>query len=305
MTGFGSLIFGTISGAIRIITTKRFSPEYLLELIQRHKITDMVVPPVYLDLMLKSPYLEDYDISSLRKCLVGGSTVSDELRKKMQAHMIPEGEVMVVYALTENAGIVSFTMNKDKTNCVGKLTPRTKVKIVADDGSHLGNGAIGEICVKTGARFLGYYENSKATETTIDENGWIHTGDVGYFDEDGYLFLIDRVKDIIKYNGYQIWPSELEDLIMKCEGIQQVCVVGVKTETNDLPTVIAVKAPDSNLKPDDVIHFVNKKVVKFKQIRGGCFFVDKLPLTNTGKVQKKQVKALATNFYNHFILNQD
>lgn len=138
----------------------------------------------------------------------------------------------------------------------------------------------------------GYYKNEEASRQALDKEGWFRTGDIGYIDEEGYLYLVDRKKDILKYMGNQVSPSEVEAIIQQIDGVEQACVTGVPNEsgTSDLVTAVIVKHSSSPLKAEDVIERVAKHLSDSKHLRGGVFFVEQLPMTSNGKVVRRMVR---------------
>lgn len=135
------------------------------------------------------------------------------------------------------------------------------VQIVDDEGRRQGPNVDGELYVKTTFRFLGYWGDDMATAETVDKDGWLHTGDIGHFDENGFLYVVDRKKDILKYRNYQISPSELENLILRCDGVANVCVVGIPDDVStDLPAAVVVKAAGKDVSCEMIEGIVKGKL---------------------------------------------
>lgn len=177
--------------------------------------------------------------------------------------------------------------------------PNTRVKIADDNGNLVGPNENGELLVKLPCSLLGYYKNPEANENAFDDEGWLKTGDIGYFNDLGHLYLVDRKKDIIRYHYFHIFPTEIEQVIQKLEGVKEVCVVGVP-EPSVWETLVAVvvRLPGSNLKEEDVSNIVANELTDYKKLRGGVFFVDEdLPKTGSSKVQRRLVKANAEKLY--------
>lgn len=170
-----------------------------------------------------------------------------------------------------------------------------------DAGNPLDIDQEGEILVRAGlCTFMGYYGNSEATAEMLDSDGWLHTGDIGRVDEDGLLYVVDRKKDIIKYNGYQISPTELETVIQSVPGIINVCVTGVPVPGNDLPAALVVKRNDeANAEIETVIvETVRARLGDYKQLRGGVYFVKELPMTPSGKILRRGCRDILVTMYN-------
>lgn len=142
--------------------------------------------------------------------------------------------------------------------------------------------------------FQGYYNNQAASDNATDENGYLRTGDIGFIDENGYVFLIDRKKEVMKYKGYQVGTTEIEDVIKSIEGVEMVCVVGIPDPVcTNLPAAVVVKNEEfDELSEDFIVDYVAEKLPEYNQLHGGVYFVDELPMEN-GKIQKRFVKVIA------------
>lgn len=157
----------------------------------------------------------------------------------------------------------------------------------------------GEICLRSAHQFLGYWNNEEATAASFTDDGWIKTGDLGYFNEAGILHITGRDKDMLKYMGYQISPAELEAIIEHLDGVLACCVVGIADPIyGDLPATAIVKSPDSSLTEEAVEQAISKKVSNQKQLRGGVYFLDELPRTVSGKIRVRALRELLTHLYN-------
>lgn len=171
------------------------------------------------------------------------------------------------------------------------------MKVVDEDGNPLNQNEQGDLLIKTPCPFLGYYKDLEATENSV-ESGWLKTGDVGYFNNEGHLFLVDRKKDLIRYNYSHIYPTELEQLIQTLDGVLEVCVVPIKSlEYYEFPAAVVVKIKDSDLKEQDVLDIVAKNLSDYKKLRGGVFFVDQIPRTKTDKALRRIVTETANILY--------
>lgn len=200
------------------------------------------------------------------------------------------------YGITEIGGGVSVNLTGKKCS-VGVTVPNVDVKIISEEGVSLGIGQDGEICVKSIFSFIGYYGDENETKSILDTEGWLHTGDIGHFDNDGNLYLVDRKKDILKYKGYQISPTEIEGLIGQNSGVSVVSVVGIPDEiATDLPAAVIVRK-NSNVTEEEIFDLVAKNMSDFKKLRGGVYFVDSIPMTISGKIQKNKVKDIAIHLF--------
>lgn len=300
LSGFITLINTSIVGAIRVITTESFSPELFLYIVEKYKVTVAMSSPSYVALLLQSDRLSQSSLSSMKIFWCGGSYVAEELTKKMNKYLI-NGRVQVAYGLTEIAGMLSANNTTKNLNSVGKLVFNAKVKLIDDNGRPCGINETGEICCMPVYPFLGYFGDEENTKQILKEDGWLHTGDTGFFDADGYLYIVDRKKDILKYMNYQISPSELENIILTCDGVSNVCVVGIPDLVKtDLPAAVIVrKRFGHKITSEEIKNIIKEKCSDFKHLRGGVYFVETLPMTPSGKILRRIVKTIAVELYNN------
>lgn len=259
LTGFGTLFITTLKGLTRIITTEPFEPFRMLRIIQQYSVNVTITPPSHLAMLLQCPALATTDLSSLKQYHCGGSLVPDELCTRMN-RFLPHC-VYVAYGMSEAAGMISSNYPTVRPGSVGLVANACTVRIVnVLDGSPCGIDENGEICYRFTYPFVGYYGDAQATAEMRDSDGWMHSGDIGHFDADGYLFVVDRIKDIIKYQGYQISPSEIENAILGLKGVAEVCVVGVTDENGtDLPAAVVVRSLRSTVTKANVLDVVTSK----------------------------------------------
>ncbi|XP_055551812.1 luciferin 4-monooxygenase-like [Wyeomyia smithii] len=294
LSGFGMLLQSVFNNFTRYITTRRFSPEAFFEIIAKYKISNVFAPPTQLALILQSEHLGQADLSSIRLLFSGGAYVSPALRRSVQK-WLPNGTIGVGYGFSE-VGYVSAEMGAQKREgSVGQLAPNVEIKLLDDDDKQVGINERGVLWARYSLPTLGYLNNPAATEELMSPDGWVCSGDIAYFDEDGFLFVVDRKKEIIKYRNYQISPVEIEEVIEEIPEVLHVCVVGLVDEEMavDLPTAIIALRDGSSLDERRVTDLVAEKLSDFKQLRGGVFFVDQMPLTISGKLNRFEIKKLA------------
>lgn len=275
----------------RIVTNQRFSIDLLIELAVKYRVNSLFVPPTQLIEIVKSEKFVSCG-HSINSILTGGSMVSPSVRENFKVKF-PNIRLGVAYGMTECT--CSMPMGETKPTSVGNtFMPNHVFKVVDDDGNRLGVDCVGELRIKSPLKFVGYYGNPKATEDALDEENFFKTGDIGFFDEDRHLHIIDRKKEILKYKGYQYNPSQIEAVIEMIEGVKFVSVVGVHHEATDLATAIIVKEPGvkEKLSADFVVKFVESKMPIHKQLHGGALFVDELPMTPSGKILKRKVREI-------------
>ncbi|XP_037931995.1 probable 4-coumarate--CoA ligase 3 [Teleopsis dalmanni] len=291
-----------VGNITRVIIDKPYNAKEFFDIIQKYKVTYINTPPSQLAMSLASPKLKDYDLSSLKTYFCGGSAVPYKLVKNFMPY-VPNAKFFVGYGMTECGSPVACGI-PTPNGCIGQLTPRSKVKIIDDDGKQLGPVEIGEICMWSQFPWSGYFNNMEATNSMYI-NGWLHSGDLGYMDENGYLFVVDRKKDILKYNNFHFYPTEIEQIIMEIPDVVEVCVCGIPDiVSTHLPTAAVVRKPGSDLTETEVYDYVAEKMAHFKHLRGGVYFMNSLPKTASGKYLRRDVLKICEELYKNKQLNR-
>ncbi|XP_066924216.1 uncharacterized protein [Clytia hemisphaerica] len=270
-----------------------FDPVQFLSLIQEKKIERIsIVPPVAV-FLLNHPLVDQYDLSSLRSITVGAAPI-DEIAINQFNTKFPNVILQQGYGMTETNITHSQCIypQLQKAGSCGTVLPDVMCKVISlDNGEALGPNEQGEVCTGGNQLMTGYYNNEEATRNTIDEEGWVHSGDLGYYDDDLNFFIIDRLKELIKYKGLQVAPAELEDLLLGHAQITDACVIGVPCDrTGELPRAYIVKRPDSTLTTKDVEDYVADKLSDHKKLRGGVEFIEQLPKSAAGKLLRRVLK---------------
>lgn len=256
ITGLIFLLMGTINGATRIATTKEFSPELQMRIIEDYKVTISFHQSYHLVDILKSGLISRTNLSNIKHMVVAGSKMPFNIRKEINSYL-PHGSVNILYGLTEMAATVTADFpNYTDEDTVGRLVNGFTVKIIDEHGNRCGIDVDGEIRLKSRYKFLGYFKNEQLTKETVDEEGFLLTGDVGHIDKDGYLHLVDRKKELIAYY-FKIAPSDIESLLLKSPDIKTACVVGVPYDpVIEIPAAVIVRANESTITEDDVCKLV-------------------------------------------------
>lgn len=220
------------------------------------QVSVTVTSPGHLAQLVQSKALASANLSSMIKYNCGGSVTPTELCSRINK-FLPRS-IYVAYGMSEMAGIITLNFPEPRAGSVGQLGNGTTLKIVDDDGNRCGIGENGEICYLLQIPFLGYYTDGAFTDIAcVDSDRWLHSGDVGHFDEDGFLFVLDRKTDIIKYRGYTISPSQVEAEILKHPGVVTVCVVGVPDAMcTELPASVVLKNAAVNVTEQEIIDIV-------------------------------------------------
>jgi len=273
-----------------IVTMPRFDLEGFLGLIQDRKVTRAyVVPPIALALA-KHPLVDQYDLSSLELVFSGAAPLGAELEEACAARL--GCRVCQGYGMTESSPVshgVAFPDGELKPGTIGTAVPNLECRIVdVETGQDAEQGERGELWMRGPNIMKGYLNNEEATRETLDEDGWLHTGDVAIVDEDGYFSIVDRVKELIKFKGFQVAPAELEALLITHERVADVAVIPVPDEeAGEIPKAFVVKSGD--VSEDDVKAFVRERVSSYKQVRA-VEFVDEIPKSASGKILRRVLK---------------
>ena len=284
--GMQVLMNGLLANGVRIITMPRFDLQQALETIQEEQVTRFfAVPPMVLALA-KHPLVAEYDLSSLRQVFSGAAPLGAEIAQEAAKRI--GTEIVQGYGMSELSPVSHATPAGDyKPGSSGVTVPNAECRIVDADGEDQDVGGRGELWVRGPLVMKGYLKNPEATRNTIDEEGWLHTGDVAEIDEDGHFYIVDRVKELIKFKGFQVPPAELEALLLTHPAIADAAVIGIPDEeAGELPKAFVVLAPDQQLSEDDVKAFVAEKVATYKQLRI-VEFIDQIPKSASGKILRR------------------
>ncbi|MCU0497296.1 MAG: 4-coumarate--CoA ligase family protein [Anaerolineae bacterium] len=272
-----------------VVTMPQFDLETFLKIMQDYRITRACLVPPIIVALAKHPSVDHYDLSHLKQIFSGAAPLSAELQAAVSKRI---GCLAVQgYGLTETSPVTHATPNdrdQVKVGSVGPSLANTQVCIV-DIGSRqlLGAGQEGEIWIRGPQVMKGYLNNPSATAHMIDSEGWLHTGDIGYVDQDGYLYVVDRLKELIKYKGLQVAPAELEGVLLQHDAIADVAVIGTPDEmAGEVPKAYIVLKPNRALSAEEIMSFVAEQVAPHKKIRR-VEFVAQIPKSASGKILRR------------------
>ena len=273
-----------------VITMPRFDLEQFLQAHHDHRITRSYVAPPIVVALAKHPAVDGFDLSALEHVFSGAAPLSAELAHEASARL--GCEVVQGYGMTELSPVSHATPPGGfKPGSVGVTAPNTETKIANPaTGEVLPTGEDGEVCVRGPQVMAGYHNNPQSTADTIDRDGWLHTGDVGHIDEDGHLFIVDRLKELIKYKGFQVAPAELEALLLTHPAVADAAVVGVPDEeAGEIPVGFVVVKEGTTITEDEVVAFVAGEVATYKQLRR-VTFIDAVPKSPSGKILRRMLR---------------
>jgi acyl-CoA synthetase (AMP-forming)/AMP-acid ligase II len=285
-------IINCIIRGMTLILAPNFNPIQIWDLVEAEKVTGMMSVPSMLNYMLETAKNCNRDTSSLRNIICGGSLVPPHLIKGMYELGY---SVNQVYGATEFTGAITYWMpymGLNKCHSVGKGLYLTEIKIIDPlTGEELPPGEYGEVVVRGEQVFLGYWNNREETEKVI-RGGWYYTRDIGKLDEDGFLYIIDRLRDMIICSGEKVFPAEVENVLMQLEGIDDVAVVGVKHPVwGELPRAYVVKKEGSAITKEEILTHARKHLADYKLYE--VEFIDQLPKNSMGKTLKYVLRKYA------------
>ncbi|HSF86947.1 MAG TPA: 4-coumarate--CoA ligase family protein [Acidimicrobiia bacterium] len=288
--GMQVLMNGVMRWGATAVTMPRFDLEEFLRLIQDHKVTRVyLVPPIVLALA-KHPIVDQFDLSSLRILFSGAAPLSAELAGEAAARL--NVEVVQGYGLTETSPVTHATPPGGfKPGSSGVTISNTEVRVVdPESGADLGVDEDGEIWIRGPQVMKGYLNRPQATSITIDDDGWLHTGDIGHLDADDHLYIVDRLKELIKYKGFQVPPAELEALLLTHPDVADAAVIGIPDlEAGELPKGFVVLKPGHQRSPEELMAFVAEHVAHYKQLRM-VELVAEIPKSASGKILRRLLR---------------
>jgi acyl-CoA synthetase (AMP-forming)/AMP-acid ligase II len=272
-----------------VVVLPKFDLEQFLTTLDQQRITRaFVAPPVVLALA-KHPAVDGVDLSALKYVMSAAAPLDGELAESC-AKRLGLHAILQAYGMTElSPGTHSVPQDDPEPppGAVGKLFPSTELRLVGADGNDADEG---EIWIRGPQVMKGYLGRPAETDATIDSDGWLHTGDIGRMDARGYLYVIDRVKELIKYHGYQVPPAELEAVLLTDERIADAAVIGINADGNEVPKAFVVPMPGVELTEDDVIEYVAARVAPYKKIRQ-VEFIEAVPKAASGKILRRELRA--------------
>ncbi|XP_073286511.1 4-coumarate--CoA ligase-like 1 [Primulina huaijiensis] len=296
--GLTGICCATIRNKGKVVLMRRYELRTFLNALITQEVTFApIVPPIILGLV-KNPIVDEFDLSKLklRSIMTAAAPLAPEILKEFEKKF-PGVEVQEAYGMTEHSCITLTHGDPNKghgiakRNSVGFILPNLEVKFIDPETGHsLPKKTPGEICVRSQCVMKGYYKNEYETTLTIDKDGWLHTGDIGYIDDDGDVFLVDRIKELIKYKGFQVAPAELEAILLTHPSVEDAAVVGLPDEeSGEIPAASVVLNSKAKESEEDIMNYVSSNVAGYKRVRV-LQFVDSIPKSPSGKIMRRIIK---------------
>ncbi len=287
----------TSHGACIVVPSALFSPEAALEAVQAERCTSLYGVPTMFIAELEHPRFAQFDLGTLRTGVMAGSPCPVETMKQVQSRMNMR-EVTICYGMTETSPVSTQSAVDDplekRVASVGRVHPHLEVKIVEPEtGEIVPRGGRGELCTRGYSVMLGYWNDPEATRRVIDPAGWMHTGDLATLDDDGYVNIVGRIKDVVIRGGENIYPRELEELLHTHPAVSEAQVIGVPSHRFGEEVMAWVKLkPEAAVTADQLQEFCGQRLARYK-IPRYWKFVDAFPMTLSGKVQKFKMRELS------------
>ncbi len=295
VTGCVPVMLGSVTTGARLVMMHKWDPLRALQLIEREKVTNFVGVPTMSQDLVSHPDFAKYDTSSLKNVGGGGAPMAPELVRKIEGSFAGKASPQLGYGLTETNGYGPGNTGPDymaKPSSTGRVVPIMGVKIVDPNGSEQPNGEVGEVCLSGPMLIRGYWNRPEATAESI-RDGWLHTGDLGYLDDQGFLYVVDRIKDMVLRGGENVYCSEVEAAIFEHNDIHEVAVFGLPHERLGEEVVAALlPTPGKTIDIDELTAFLAERIAPFK-IPSQWFVRDEpLPRGATGKILKREIRDL-------------
>ncbi|MEL6877473.1 MAG: fatty acid--CoA ligase [Pseudomonadota bacterium] len=290
-TGIGTMVAGS-----NAIVLPEYDPTQALELVQNYNISKIFLVPAAIQILLNQPGVREVDFSRLKYITYGASPIPLELMK--QAMEVLGCGFVQMYGMTETSGTIVALDPEDhvpegspKMRSVGKPLPGVEIKIIDEDGKYVPANSVGEIATRSSKNMSRYWNNPEATAETIDKDGWLRTGDAGYVDDDGYLYIHDRVKDMIISGGENVYPAEVENAIYAHPKVADVAVIGVPDEKwGEAVKACVVVKEGEELTEADVIAHSREHIAGYKCPKS-IDFIAALPRNPSGKILRRELRA--------------
>jgi len=293
--GGTGLVNIAVANGIRSLLQAEFTPTGVLEAIE-NGATHMFVVPAALQMVVQHPQAKDTDFSHLKYLMYGAAPMPLELLKEAVRTM-PNAGFLQAYGMTETSGTISLLPPEDhdldgnrRMRSAGKAVPGAEIEVRGPDNVEVPRGEIGEVCIKSPSNTAGYWKLPDATASTIDPDGWLHTGDAGVMDEDGYVYIQDRIKDMIISGGENVYPAEVENAIFGHPAVAEVAVIGIPSERwgEEVKACVVCK-PGEAVDEGDLIAYTRERIAAFKCPKS-VDVIPEMPRNASGKILRRQLR---------------
>lgn len=293
LAAFSAWASANLAGGTQVYLPK-FIPAETLAAIDEHRVTDTVLIPTMIQALLDDPRSEEFEAQSLRRIIYGGSSITVDLLERAR-RQLPKVGFCQAYGQTELSPIATLLLPEDHDNVAllrsgGRAARHTEIAIMGEDGAMLPIGSVGEIVARGPNMMKGYWNKPEETLVALPGDGWLHTGDAGYLDEAGYVYVVDRIKDMIISGGENVYSAEVETAVCDHEAVAACAIVGAPDEYwGERVHAFVVCHPGMSVEPDALRLYVRGLIADYKCPRSFTF-VDSLPVTSTGKVEKRLLR---------------
>ncbi len=284
-----------LRGGCRVVVLREFQVDRVLETLARFRVGKLFLVPAAMQAVIRSPLLQTLDLSCLRCLLYGASSIPDALLHECTQTL--RCDLVQMYGSTETSGTITALSPEDhrtgdslRRRSAGKALPGVELAILDSHQAAVPTGSTGEIAVRSVANMVGYWNQAEATRETFTADRWMRTGDVGHVDADGYLFVLDRLKDMIISGGENIYPAEVERVLSACPEVAEVCVIGVQSERwgEEVKAVVVLRG-DAKPNAAGIVAWARGRLAGYK-LPKSVEFVSELPRNPSGKVLRKQLR---------------
>ncbi|PZC84970.1 probable 4-coumarate--CoA ligase 1 [Helicoverpa zea] len=298
--GFNGILNYNLKLGYHVVTMPRFTPDDYIKCLVEYQPTTLFVVPSLLAFLATHPSVKKEHLQWVETIMVGAAPTTDSMLEKFLLKCEKTKDQIKLlqgYGMTESSPVTLMTPYSypySKVGSVGQLVPSTQARVVSlTTGEMLGPHKSGELWLRGPQVMKGYWNNEKATKETVDSDGWLHTGDVAYYDDEFYFYIVDRTKELIKVKGNQVSPTELENIIMERPEVADVAVVGVPDPlAGEVPKAFVVLKPKQKLTEKDITDLVAQKLTRYKHLDGGVVFLESIPRNAAGKIMRNELKVL-------------
>jgi long-chain acyl-CoA synthetase len=289
-------VLGTATIGGTLVSIPAFDPKVVMDAIETHQVSGTTMVPTMIGMMLQHPDFDPQRLASLKLLAYGASPMPEALLSKVM-ELLPQVDLYQAYGMTEATAVTTVLTAEDHKRgdtilrSAGRAVPGIVIQIQDPDGKNLPSGEVGEVCIRGGSYLREYWKRPEETAETF-RGGWYHSGDAGYVDEEGYLFLVDRVKDMIVSGGENIYTSEVESAISKFPGVAQVAVIGIPSEQwGEAVHAVVVMADGAEATEDAIIEHCREYIAGYKVPKSVEFRSEPMPLSGAMKILKRDLRA--------------